>query len=100
MALYMPVDLWINFEAFIISDTLKTAEGFDIWFIRIMSWIVNAYSVLVATGFIAEGIAVALSSPGWVIGDTHTVVESMSSFFAIATGIMYFFQVNAYLPYL
>jgi hypothetical protein len=100
MALYIPVDLWINFESFVISDTLKTVEGFDIWFIRIMSWVVNTYSVLVATGFVAEGISVALASPGWVIGDSQTVVETMSSLFALATGINYLFQVNAYLPYL
>jgi hypothetical protein len=99
LALYFPVDMWIDYETFGIADALKTTNGNELNFIRIMSFVVNIYSLLVSTGFVAEWIALAFGMPNWTVPSLNTIGEEVTSFIAMSVSVLYFFQVYFYLPY-
>ena len=98
--MFLPVDLWIDYETFFWGVTSKTTDNFSIYFIRIISWITLVYSSIIFLGFSTNAFVTDLSMGAWNDIRTQTIVEVLSSLFGLMTSISYIAQVNAYVPYL
>jgi hypothetical protein len=99
LLLYLPADLWMDYEYFYIPDSWKVTDGYWLFAIRIMSWVVNFYSLFVAFGFVGQFLADYFFFPNLQVPEMFTIGEFITSAIAVLTGVSYFFQVYSYLPY-
>ena len=97
---FLPLDLFIQFETFILPDTNKVNDLATQTYLRIFSWFLVAVfggeAIYYGSAAIYHDIVTGPLSDVMAM----TVVKTLSAILALAPAVTYLFQVNAYANYL
>ena len=93
------MDLWINIDNYLWPASLKIVDGLSLQALRIASWIIMIYSLLVSLVYISQAVNVDILDFNSATFSIEVFVEVVASLFALIPAFSFLNQVNAYLSY-